>query len=124
MPGQDKQSIIALLWVAGEDKQLITEMVLFMKKNFRIIKILTLTVIIFLLFFGPLGFRPNKQEINQTDADISIALFGTEGCESCQVVKEFLLPELSKQYPQIKVHYFDLDDLNNYQKLVLLEKKC
>lgn len=98
-------------------------MVLFMKKNFRIIKILTLTVIIFLLFFGPLGFRPNKQEINQTDADISIALFGTEGCESCQVVKEFLLPELSEQYPQIKVHYFDLDDLNNYQKLVLLEKK-
>ena len=78
-----------LLLVAGEDTQFINEKVLFMRKQSQIREILTLALIICLLLFGFLGFRFDKQEMNQTGANIVIGLFGTEGCESCREVKEF-----------------------------------
>ena len=93
-----------------------------MRKGFQIIHLFILNIIVLLLFLGPLGFGIEKQDLSQRDFNIDIALFGTEGCESCQEVKEFLLPALIEQYPQMKVHYFDLDSLENYQRLLQLEK--
>jgi thiol-disulfide isomerase/thioredoxin len=59
----------------------------------------------------------------QQSGDICIALFGAEGCENCQAIRDQLLPGIQARYPQVKVHYFDIDDLKNYQLLVQMEKK-
>ena len=48
-----------------------------------------LNLIIFLLFFGPLGLGPNKQEINQTDADIFIALSVPKDVNPAKRLKNF-----------------------------------
>ncbi|MCL6582763.1 MAG: hypothetical protein K6U11_03920 [bacterium] len=88
-----------------------------------------LCLIAFLLALFPLfwfvegqAFAQEKQGQMQT-GDISIALFGAEGCEVCQELKEHFLPGIQARYPQVKIHYFNIDDLKNYQLLLQVEKK-
>ena len=61
--------------------------------------------------------------LDQQKDDICIALFGAEGCETCQAIKEQFLPGIKARYPRVNIHYFDIDDIKNYQLLIQLEKK-
>ncbi|MEW6379563.1 MAG: hypothetical protein AB1611_08130 [bacterium] len=84
-----------------------------------------LTVFLLSLIFHVWTEGPafSQQDSDVHKGDISIALFGAEGCDVCQEIKEHFLPGIQARYPQLKVHYFNIDDLKNYQLLVQLEKK-
>lgn len=85
--------------------------------------------IIFLVFIGKLAFLPRQaaaqpeQPTAQTQSNIWVAFFGSEGCDNCLELKEIFLPPLLTNYPQVKIRYYNLDDLKNYKLLIEFEKK-
>ncbi len=83
-------------------------------KDFR--PVFLITLLFFLLLFP-------GQSSKASEGNINIVFFGTEGCESCLEVKEFYLPQFLERYPQVAMHYFDLDNSDNYNLLLQLEKK-
>ncbi|MEW5803564.1 MAG: hypothetical protein AB1847_15835 [bacterium] len=96
-----------------------------MKKNRQNISLCLVVFFLIGCVFSSVFFpvRSESADPGQTNGDICIAFFGAEGCDICQEIKENFLPGIKARYPQVKIHYFDIDDINNYQLLVQLEKK-
>lgn len=62
----------------------------------------------------------------KTPQDVSacIALFFSEDCDDCRFVREELLPKLSERFGDaLKVKSYSIDDAENYDLLVALEKQ-
>ncbi|HIE27724.1 TPA: DUF1573 domain-containing protein [Candidatus Poribacteria bacterium] len=58
------------------------------------------------------------------DASVCITLFGSEDCDDCAFLKEKILPRLSQKYADaLRVKYYPIDDVNNYDLLVALEER-
>ncbi|MFQ6042416.1 MAG: DUF1573 domain-containing protein [Candidatus Poribacteria bacterium] len=68
--------------------------------------------------------RPKLQVKIPEDASVCITLFGSEDCDDCTFVKEKLLPQLAEKFADaLKVKYYPIDDVNNYDLLVDLEEQ-
>ena len=58
------------------------------------------------------------------DASVGITTFISEDCDDCAYLKDKLLPQLAKKYPNaLKVKSYSIDDVSNYDLLVTLEEQ-
>ena len=58
------------------------------------------------------------------DASVCITTFISEDCDDCAYLKDKLLPQLSRKYPNaLKVKSYSIDDVSNYDLLVTLEEQ-
>ncbi|HIE28893.1 TPA: DUF1573 domain-containing protein, partial [Candidatus Poribacteria bacterium] len=58
------------------------------------------------------------------DASVCITLFGSEDCDDCVFLKDKLLPQLSQKFGGVlKVKFYSIDDVSNYDLLVALEEQ-
>jgi len=57
------------------------------------------------------------------DASVGMTLFLSEDCDDCEFLKDKLLPQLVKKYPDaLKVKSYSIDKVENYDLLVTLEE--
>jgi len=80
-------------------------------------------ILVIILIFSLPGLALKARAGVDKRGEVWVAFFGNEGCEKCEEIKEYFLPELFRQYPQLRVQYFELDDLENYKFLLYLEEK-
>ncbi|MDI6781565.1 MAG: DUF1573 domain-containing protein, partial [bacterium] len=66
----------------------------------------------------------NKPLVNDTRVDVCLALFSTPGCKYCQQLKSEIIPQIGKKHgAAIKLKVLEIDQPENYKKLLLLEKQ-
>lgn len=68
----------------------------------------------------------NRLLLGATNSDGNIQgrmyMFHSQGCHNCKYVINEILPPLYKKYPQIRIKFFELSKIENYQLLVRLEE--
>jgi glutaredoxin len=73
---------------------------------------------------SPTEPKPTVKVKVPKDASVCITLFVSEDCDDCAFLKDKLLPQLSKKYPNaLKVKSYSIEDISNYDLLVSLEEQ-
>jgi disulfide oxidoreductase YuzD len=63
--------------------------------------------------------------IDRNSSSIKVAFFYSEDCKDCQVVKKKIFPQLEEKFKDfLQIEYYDINNPQNYEKLIKYEKKC
>ncbi len=58
------------------------------------------------------------------DISVCITLFGSDDCEDCTFIKNYILTDVSKKFGKaVKLKFFSIDNVDNYDLLVKLEEQ-
>ncbi|MEK7274523.1 MAG: DUF1573 domain-containing protein [Candidatus Desantisbacteria bacterium] len=66
----------------------------------------------------------NKSLVNDTRVNVCLVLFSTPNCKYCQQLKAEIIPQIGRKHgANIKLKVFEINQPENYKKLLLLEKQ-